>query len=51
LANTRPITLAVIIGAHGVIGEVRLKLFAQGEESVKAHKSFSDGRLTLKRLR
>jgi 16S rRNA processing protein RimM len=51
LANTRPITLAVIIGAHGVMGEVRLKLFAQDEESVKAHKSFSDGRLTLKSLR
>ncbi len=33
------------------MGEVRLKLFAQGEESVTAHKSFSDGRLTLKSLR
>jgi 16S rRNA processing protein RimM len=51
LANTRPITLAVIIGAHGVMGEVRLKLFAAGEESMTAHKSFSDGRLTLKSLR
>jgi 16S rRNA processing protein RimM len=51
LANARPITLAVIIGAHGVMGEVRLKLFAQGEESVTAHKSFNDGRLTLKSLR
>jgi 16S rRNA processing protein RimM len=51
LANTRPITLAVIIGAHGVMGEVRLKLFAQDEASVTAHKSFSDGKLTLKSLR
>jgi 16S rRNA processing protein RimM len=51
LSNAKPITLAVIIGAHGVMGEVRLKLFAQDEESVKAHKSFSDGRLTLKSLR
>ncbi len=33
------------------MGEVRLKLFAQGEESVTAHKSFTDGRLTLKSLR
>jgi 16S rRNA processing protein RimM len=49
--NAKPITLAVIIGAHGVMGEVRLKLFAQGEESVTAHKSFNDGRLTLKSLR
>jgi 16S rRNA processing protein RimM len=51
LSNAKPITLAVIIGAHGVMGEVRLKLFAAGEESVTAHKSFTDGRLTLKSLR
>ena len=51
MLNAKPITLAVIIGAHGVMGEVRLKLFAQGEESVTAHKSFNDGRLTLKSLR
>ncbi len=51
MSNAKPITLAVIIGAHGVMGEVRLKLFAQGEESVTAHKSFTDGRLTLKSLR
>jgi 16S rRNA processing protein RimM len=47
----RPITLAVIIGAHGVMGEVRLKLFADGVDSLKAHKSFNDGALTLKSLR
>ncbi len=51
MVNTRPITLAVIIGAHGVMGEVRLKLFAAGEESLKAHKSFNEDRLTLKSLR
>jgi 16S rRNA processing protein RimM len=51
LSNAKPITLAVIIGAHGVMGEVRLKLFAAGEASVTAHKSFNDGRLTLKSLR
>jgi 16S rRNA processing protein RimM len=51
LANTTPITLAVIIGAHGVMGEVRLKLFAEGVESLKAHTSFNDGALTLKSLR
>ena len=33
------------------MGEVRLKLFGAGEESVTAHKSFNDGRLTLKSLR
>jgi 16S rRNA processing protein RimM len=51
LANTTPITLAVIIGAHGVMGEVRLKLYAEGLESLKAHQSFNDGALTLKSLR
>lgn len=51
MANTRPITLAVIIGAHGVMGEVRLKLFAQDEASLRAHLSFNGGALTLKSLR
>ncbi len=51
MPNTAPITLAVIIGAHGVMGEVRLKLYAEGLESVKAHQSFNDGALTLKSLR
>ncbi len=48
---SRPITLAVIIGAHGVMGEVRLKLFCDGVDSLKAHQSFNDGALTLKSLR
>jgi 16S rRNA processing protein RimM len=47
----RPVTLAVVIGAHGVTGEVRLKLFAEGLESLTAHKSFNEGKLTLKSLR
>jgi 16S rRNA processing protein RimM len=47
----RPVTLAVIIGAHGVAGEVRLKLFAEGLDSLKAHKSFNGGTLTLTSLR
>ena len=46
-----PVTLAVITGAHGVTGEVRLKLFAQDIDSLKAHKSFNGGALTLKSLR
>jgi 16S rRNA processing protein RimM len=49
--SNRPITLAVIIGAHGVMGEVRLKLFCEGVDSLKAHTSFNDGALTLKSLR
>ncbi len=47
----RPVTLAVIIGAHGVAGEVRLKLFAEDVGAVKAHKSFNGGTLTLTSLR
>lgn len=49
--SDRPITLAVIIGAHGISGEVRLKLFGSGLDGVKAHKSFNNGALTLKSLR
>ena len=51
MPTTKPITLAVIIGAHGVMGEVRLKLFAESVEGVKAHKSFNNGTLTLKSIR
>jgi len=47
----KPVTLAVITGAHGVTGEVRLKLFSEGLASLKAHKAFSDGALTLGKLR
>ncbi|MEO5867867.1 MAG: ribosome maturation factor RimM [Sphingomonas sp.] len=43
-----PVTLAAIIGAHGVTGEVRLKVFA---ENFGAYKSFNGGALTLKSLR
>lgn len=42
------ITLAVAIGAHGVTGEVRLKVFA---EDLSAHRSFNGGALTLKSIR
>lgn len=49
----KPVTLAVIIGAHGVAGEVRLKLFGEGVESLRHHQSFdAAGRmLTLKSVR
>ena len=48
---TKPVTLAAIIGAHGVAGEVRLKLFGEGASSLSAHKSFNDGALTLVKVR
>ncbi|WP_416464700.1 ribosome maturation factor RimM [Sphingomonas sp. VDB2] len=47
------VTLAAIVGAHGVAGDVRLKLFGEGAESLKNYKSFdAAGRiLTLKSVR
>ncbi|AKH41281.1 16S rRNA processing protein RimM [Altererythrobacter atlanticus] len=51
MVKDRSVTLAAITGAHGVTGEVRLKLFGEGLEALKRHKSFNDGALTLKKLR
>ena len=51
MARDNPVTLAAIVGAHGVTGEVRLKLFGEGLEALSAHRSFNDGALTLKKLR
>jgi 16S rRNA processing protein RimM len=48
---TKPITLAAIAGAHGVAGEVRLKLFGQSVAALSCHKSFNDGALTLVKVR
>lgn len=45
------VTLAAISGAHGVTGEVRLKLFTDSFDSLKQHDSFNNGKLTLKSLR
>ncbi|MBR0551873.1 16S rRNA processing protein RimM [Sphingomonadaceae bacterium LXI357] len=42
------VTLAAIIGAHGVTGEVRLKVFA---EDIGRYRSFNGGALTLKSVR
>jgi 16S rRNA processing protein RimM len=49
----KPVTLAAIAGAHGVTGEVRLKLFGEGPDSLKAYRNFdAAGRvLTLKSVR
>ena len=43
-----PVTLAVITGAHGVTGEVRLKLFTG---DLSGYRSFNGGSLTMKSLR
>ncbi|MEE4155345.1 MAG: ribosome maturation factor RimM [Erythrobacter sp.] len=45
------ITLAAITGAHGVAGDVRLKLLGDGIEALRAHKSFNEGALTLTKVR
>jgi 16S rRNA processing protein RimM len=47
----RPVTLAAVAGAHGVTGEVRLKLFGEGVEALRRHRAFNDGALTLAGLR
>ena len=39
----RPVTLAAIAGAHGVRGEVRLKLFGEGAEALRAFSVFDAG--------
>ena len=51
--DDRRVTLAAIAGAHGVQGEVRLKLFAQGLDSLKRHKKVRVGErdLTLTSVR
>ena len=45
------VTIAAIIGAHGVTGEVRLKLFGEGVAALKRHRSFNDGALTVEKLK
>src|SRR3546814_4442154 len=49
----RPVTLAAIAGAHGVRGEVRLKLFGDGADTLRDFPVFDAGprRLTLKSVR
>ena len=51
MAQDKPVTLAAIAGAHGVTGEVRLKLFGEGATALKRYKFFNDGALTLKSAR
>jgi 16S rRNA processing protein RimM len=47
----KPVTLAAVAGAHGVAGEVRLKLFGEGAASLAQYKCFNDGALTLTKVR
>jgi 16S rRNA processing protein RimM len=43
----RPVVLAVIIGAHALGGEVRLKLFGESVDALKGYRVFNAGTLTL----
>ncbi len=45
------VTLAAIAGAHGVAGEVRLKLLGEGWEQLRDHPSFNDGALKIAKIR
>lgn len=47
------VALAAVAGAHGIQGEVRLKLFADSPDSLERHKAFEAGgrTLTLRSLR
>lgn len=47
-AADRPVVLAVVVGAHGVRGEVKLKLFT---DELEAYGSLNGGMLTLATLR
>lgn len=47
----RPVTLAAVTGAHGVTGEVRLKLFGEGVAALRRYRAFNGGVLTLEKLR
>lgn len=47
----RSVTLAVVTGAHGVTGEVRLKLFGEGVAALKRYRAFNDSQLTPKKIR
>lgn len=51
MAQDRPVTLAAVTGAHGVTGEVRLKLFGEGVVALKRYRAFNDSALTLTKLR
>ena len=51
MGRDRAITLAAIVGAHGVTGEVRLKLFGEGVESLKRFRAFNESALVVEKLR
>lgn len=51
MAADKPVTLAAVTGAHGVTGEVRLKLFGEGVAALKRYRAFNDSSLTVEKLK
>lgn len=51
MASDRPVTLAAVTGAHGVTGEVRLKLFGEGVAALGRFRAFNASSLTLEKLK
>lgn len=51
MATDKPVTLAAVTGAHGVTGEVRLKLFGEGVAALKRYRAFNDSKLTVEKLK
>ena len=55
MALDKPVTLAAVTGAHGVAGEVRLKLFGEGVAALRRYRAFNvsgkESSLTLKKVR
>lgn len=49
--SDKPVTLAAVAGAHGVTGEVRLKLFGEGVAALTRYRAFNDAKLTVQKLR
>ena len=47
----RPITVAAITGAHGIEGQVRLKLFGAGVAALRQYGAFNEGALVLKKAK
>ena len=51
MGTDRAVTLAAVTGAHGVGGEVRLKLFGEGVAALRRYRAFNDSALTLEKLK
>jgi len=50
-SGSKVVELAAVTGAHGVAGDVRLKIFGEGVEALSQHSTFNQGALTLKSIR